>query len=116
MTEQGLSQSHVARTVGVSPTCVGHWVRGETHPGIGNLAKLATKLGTTRTFLETGEEIAAISSQVSGRKAAPIPETLMHNQVVQVTREAREKVAKELGLKVSQVKVIFDFGDYIATF
>lgn len=43
----GLSQSEIAREIGLNQSSVSDWERGETAPSLANLTKLARLLGVT---------------------------------------------------------------------
>jgi hypothetical protein len=109
LTEQGMSPSGLARAVGVSPTCAGHWVKGENYPKPENFAQITTALKTTREFLEKGENIPAPASGTSQQKGETVQRTLPDPAVV---RAAREKIAAASGFDVAHIRVVLDFEDY----
>jgi transcriptional regulator with XRE-family HTH domain len=61
---QGLTQHQLARTVGVTRSAVAQWETGRAGQVGGNLARIARALGTSATYLLSGEQAAG---------AAPLP-------------------------------------------
>jgi transcriptional regulator with XRE-family HTH domain len=103
--KKGLSKSALARTVGVTTTCVWNWEEGNTHPRPAALSRIATALSTTEAFLERGvpprEPPSTTSAIPSGRAHAPVGEVILR---------AREEIAAAAGLSLYQVKVVLEYG------
>ena len=58
----GLSQSSLARSVGITPGAVAQWERGETFPTIPNLDKLARVFGCEIADIFGPEEERSVSN------------------------------------------------------
>src|SRR5665213_4320005 len=107
-TKKGLSKSALARSVGVTTTCVWNWEEGNTHPRPDALSRLATALSTTEAFLERGvppgkppSTASAIAPDPAGRARAPVGDVILR---------AREEIAAAAGLSLNQVKVVLEYG------
>jgi len=60
--ELKLTQQQIATSIGVSPTSLVFWERGETTPKGSNLITLAKKLGVEATWLLTGKETSVVEN------------------------------------------------------
>jgi transcriptional regulator with XRE-family HTH domain len=61
---QAVTRSELAERVGVSKTAVRNWEMGSTRPKPGKLAKIASVLGVSETFLKTGTDRNRIETAV----------------------------------------------------
>jgi transcriptional regulator with XRE-family HTH domain len=99
-TKRELTQSALAREVGVSATCIWNWEEDNTHPRPASLRDLAAALGTTAVYLQSGEgEEARVGEVAAGS-----------NSLVSTIQTARETVAAAAGLEVAQVRIVLDYG------
>ena len=63
--EKGLKNADVARATGVSNMTLSDWKRGKSEPKTKNMQKIADFLGTTLSYLVTGEESNPISEHAN---------------------------------------------------
>lgn len=61
--EKGLKNADVARATGISNMTLSDWKRGKSEPKTKNMQKIADFLGTTLSYLVTGEESNPIFEQ-----------------------------------------------------
>jgi transcriptional regulator with XRE-family HTH domain len=106
--ERLLSKSALARTVGVSPTCVWNWEEGNTHPRADALSRLAAALSTTREVLERGVEPREMFMEARPTLSETLKPT--NDLLSGVIRRAREEIAAAAGVSVERVKVLLEYG------
>ncbi|ADU26104.1 helix-turn-helix domain-containing protein [Ethanoligenens harbinense] len=81
LNQQNKTVYRLSKDIGVSPSLVGYWKKGEKTPSIVNMQKLADYFGVSVDYLLTGEkspetdpprdpEEAEIDSQITGIKYA----------------------------------------------
>lgn len=63
--EKGLKNADVSRATGVSNMTLSDWKRGKSEPKTKNMQKIADFLGTTLSYLVTGEESNPIFEQAN---------------------------------------------------
>ena len=63
--EKGLKNADVARATGISNMTLSDWKRGKSEPKTKNMQKIADFLGTTLSYLVTGEESNPIFEQAN---------------------------------------------------
>lgn len=63
--EKGLKNADVARATGISNMTLSDWKRGKSEPKTKNMQKIADFLGTTLSYLVTGEESTPIFEQAN---------------------------------------------------
>lgn len=63
--EKGLKNADVSRATGISNMTLSDWKRGKSEPKTKNMQKIADFLGTTLSYLVTGEESNPIFEQAN---------------------------------------------------
>jgi len=97
MSAKGLSQIDVARALGLSPTAVWNWLKGNTFPREETLASLASELGLTADYLKNGNGAAKAVNQSQ--------EVVSGETVSEILSETKRKIARATGLGLDQVKL-----------
>lgn len=54
--QKGLTQKELANRAGVTEAAMSHYLKGDRHPRISVLARIADALGTTTDYLISGED------------------------------------------------------------
>ena len=103
--QRSLSKSALARTVGVSTTCVWNWEEGNTHPRPDALERLAAALSTTGAYLDRG-----VGPERHETPAKPADVLDAAEPVGELIRRARQQIAEAAGLKFEQVKIVLEYG------
>lgn len=93
--KHGMSKSELARRVGVTPTCVWNWERGNTRPRPDAVAKICEVLGLDEAFLFVSGTIDLLQI-VSNRK------------VDEILDDASADLAVTLGVTKERVRLRFE--------
>jgi transcriptional regulator with XRE-family HTH domain len=91
--ERGLTLGDVARALRVTPACVCQWEAGKSYPKPHFWPELSRAVGSTVSYLITGEEVIA---PALGR----VPEDIIER--------ARGEIARVLGLDPSSIRIEVD--------
>ena len=100
--QHGLTLAQLGDRVGVTSTCAWNWENDNTFPKQDTLATLANALDTTVDYLAYG-------FANDGGKLVDIEPT--RRRLADIILEARQQIANEAGIDVSQVRVTLDYGD-----
>ena len=101
--ELGFSKSAFARAVGVSPTCVWNWEKGNTEPRPEALVLVAKVLQTSPDAL-LGRMRPSHPPEVGSTGEAASQVTL-----VQEIEAARRRIAQLAGIEVDRVRVTLEY-------
>lgn len=93
--DRGLTLSDVARSLGVTTACVCQWEAGKSYPKPHFWADLAQAVGTTASYLITGEEE---------------PSRTLTLPPAEVIERARREIATAFGLEMSKIRIEVDHG------
>jgi len=95
----GMSKTELAQYLDVSPNSVWNWENDWSYPRRDTVARIATTLGVSEQYLQTGADLV-------GNQAAH----LERREALSVVIDAfRDQLAKDMRMPVSRVKVSVEF-------
>jgi transcriptional regulator with XRE-family HTH domain len=108
---RGISKSHLARAVGVTPMAVVNWENKEITPRSLTLSRVAFTLGVSEDWLRTGERDQGRPDNGTEHpgKNPPLPGSPSVRSVATVLEEAKTTIAAMTGFDPARVKIHLEF-------
>lgn len=100
----GLSKSALARSLGVSTTCVWNWEEGNTEPRTDNLAALSDALRVSVEYLQSGR-----NSDGAPSLDAAVTGTLPSATLPEVIADAKVRIAHLAGIAPEKVNISLEY-------
>lgn len=100
---RGMTRGELAHHIGVAPGTIWNWENSHSIPKPESVAQLASILGVTKQFLQTGQGYgdAALDAKAANINAA--------EQFSLMIEDFRRKVAFKMGMSPSRIRVSVEF-------